>query len=351
VLFKLAKFTHKLWYSPKARATFKHVCAKKEVKCPHSVRHDIMTRWNSSGDMLKDGDRTFLAIVATQQEPSLGIPRVHRLQKEDHKHLKNLNDLLKLLKVLTEILSRSGVPMLVDVIVHFDALDSLYTTMAADTTLPLYIRQAAERPCLVLNKYYQLTDLSWLYCIAIRPFVHPSMCAYYLKEADWLEEWIEGALKLAEEIWSHFYKPASSSSAQAAATGPSQFSDSSYMSHMYSSVGGPTTSQSVSPVRKFANGTPLVDHAEDGKPWLRNPLVWWHNQCVAGNEWNGLTQMALNVLSMPASTATTWALSIQAATSLGSYSKASLVKWGCVTLPQKAKPKAKAQPQLQERME
>ncbi|KAG8702803.1 hypothetical protein FRC08_003238 [Ceratobasidium sp. 394] len=62
VLFKLAKFTHKLRYSPKACATFKRVCAKKEVKCPHSVRHDIMTRWNSLGDMSKDGDRTFPAM-------------------------------------------------------------------------------------------------------------------------------------------------------------------------------------------------------------------------------------------------------------------------------------------------
>ncbi|KAG8702804.1 hypothetical protein FRC08_003239 [Ceratobasidium sp. 394] len=214
------------------------------------------------------------------------------------------------------------------------------------------------------------------------------MCAYYLKEADWLEEWIEGALKLAEEIWSRFYKPASSSSAQAAATGPSQFSDSSYMSRVYSSVGGPAPSQSVSPVREFANGTPLIDHAEDGEPWLCNPLVWWHNQHVAGNEWNGLTQMALNILSTPGMSHATLifahnvlattppatsidvehaflfvgslvskrrhnlgTFTIQAATSLGSYWKASLVKWGCLTLPQKAKPKAKAQPQLQERTE
>ncbi|KAG9091244.1 hypothetical protein FS749_016681 [Ceratobasidium sp. UAMH 11750] len=139
VLYKLAKFAHKLRYSPKAHEVFKRACAEKEVETPHSVHCNLKTRWNSLGDMAHDGDRTFLAILVTQQEPSLGIPRMHHLQKEDQKHLKNLNILLEPLKVLTEILSWSGVPMLADVIVHFDALDSVYTSMAANTKLPLYV--------------------------------------------------------------------------------------------------------------------------------------------------------------------------------------------------------------------
>ncbi|KAG9100229.1 hypothetical protein FS749_015928 [Ceratobasidium sp. UAMH 11750] len=116
-------------------------------------------------------------------------------------------------------------------------------------------------------------------------------------------------------------------------------------------------------MRKFANGTPPVDLSEDGEPRLRNPLLWWHNQCVASNKWNGLTQMALDVLSTPATSVDVerafsfvgsfvskhrhnlGAFTIQAAASLGSYSKAGLVKWGCLMLPQKAKAKAKAQPE------
>ncbi|KAG9100227.1 hypothetical protein FS749_015926 [Ceratobasidium sp. UAMH 11750] len=125
VLYKLAEFAHKLWYSPKAREVFKWACAEKEVETPHSVHRDLKTHWNSLGDMSRDGDRMFLAILVTQQEPSLSIPCIHRLQKEDQKHLKNLNILLEPLKVLMEILSHSSIPMLADVIVHFDALDAV----------------------------------------------------------------------------------------------------------------------------------------------------------------------------------------------------------------------------------
>ncbi|KAG8699536.1 hypothetical protein FRC08_005227 [Ceratobasidium sp. 394] len=361
VLYKLAKFAHKLQYSPKVCEVFKWACAEKEVETPHSVHCDLKTCWNSSGDMARDGDRTFSAMELRFQEPSLGIPRAHRLQKEDQKHLKNLNVLLELLKVLTEILLWTGVPMLVDVIVHFDELDSVHTSMAANTKLPLYVQQATERARIVLNKYYKLTDLLWLYRIAI--ILHPSMRAYYLKQADWSADWIEHVFKIAKEVYDCFYKPTGNSSTQATAPGPSQFGYSSYVSHMYSSVGGPSPSESVSPICKFANGSPLVDLTKDGEPHLRNPLLWWHNQCITSNGWNGLTQMALDVLSTPATSVDVerafsfvgsfvskhchnlGTFTIQAAASLSSYSKAGLVKRGCLTLPQKAKAKVKAQPE------
>ncbi|KAG8703143.1 hypothetical protein FRC08_003053 [Ceratobasidium sp. 394] len=363
VLYKLAKFAHKFQYFPKACEIFKQACAKKEVETPHSIHHNLKTSWNSSGDMLRNGDRTFPAILVTQHKLSLGIPCAHHLQVEDQKHLKNLNTLLEPLKVLTEILSCSGVPMLAAVIVHFDVLDSVYTTMAAHTKLPLYVQQAAEHARIVLNKYYKLTDCSWLYCITITMLVlHPSMQAYCLKQADWPAEWIEDVSKITEEVFDHFYKPTSNSSAQASASGPSQFGHVSYMSCLYSSVGAPNLSESMSPICKFANGAPLVDLAKDREPWLCNLLLWWHNQCVAGNKWNGLTQMALDVLSTPATSVDVecaflfvgsfvskrchnlGVFTIQAAATLSSYSKADFMKRGCLTLLWKAKAKAKAQP-------
>ncbi|KAG9091245.1 hypothetical protein FS749_016682 [Ceratobasidium sp. UAMH 11750] len=188
------------------------------------------------------------------------------------------------------------------------------------------------------------------------------MWAYYLKQADWLADWIECVFKTTKEVYNRFYKPTGNSSAQATVPGPSQFGFSSYMSCMYSSVGSPSPSESVSLIHEFANDSPLVDLAEDGEPGLRNPLLWWHNQCVTGNKWNGLTQMALDVLSTPATSVDVehafsfvgsfiskrrhnlGAFMIQAAASLGSYLKAGLVKQGCLTLPWKAKAKAKAQP-------
>ncbi|KAG9100228.1 hypothetical protein FS749_015927 [Ceratobasidium sp. UAMH 11750] len=58
------------------------------------------------------------------------------------------------------------------------------------------------------------------------------MWAYYLKQADWPADWIEGVFKIAEEVFNCFYKPISNLSAQASASGPSQFGYSSYMSCM-----------------------------------------------------------------------------------------------------------------------
>lgn len=46
-------------------------------------------------------------------------------------------------------------------------------------------------------------------------------------------------------------------------------------------------------------GDPIIDRHSSGKPKLLDPLVWWHGQRTLGNERDGLTQMALDVLSTP----------------------------------------------------
>lgn len=73
--------------------------------------------------------------------------------------------------MVTEILSRAGVPMLADVIVHYDTLNFEYSRICVDQSQPIYIRQAANRARLILNKYYQKTDESELYRLAMREFV------------------------------------------------------------------------------------------------------------------------------------------------------------------------------------
>ena len=72
------------------------------------------------------------------------------------------------LQVITKILSRAGVPMLADIIVHYDALDTEYAEMCNNNALPLYHRHATNRGCLLFNKYYQKTDESEMYRLAIR---------------------------------------------------------------------------------------------------------------------------------------------------------------------------------------
>jgi hypothetical protein len=60
--------------------------------------------------------------------------------------------------------------MLADVIVHYDILNSEYSDMCLDESLPLYLRHAANRARVVLNKYYAKTDESDLYRLAMRMY-------------------------------------------------------------------------------------------------------------------------------------------------------------------------------------
>ncbi|QRV96669.1 alpha-glucosidase C [Ceratobasidium sp. AG-Ba] len=120
---ELAKFAHKIWYSARAKMDFKATCKEHEVEQPHNVQCDVQTQWNSTCDMAVDAKQTFLTIISTQQDTSLGIPWMHRLHSEDQKYIRALISLFKPLSVVTETLSWAGVPLLVDVILHFNSLE------------------------------------------------------------------------------------------------------------------------------------------------------------------------------------------------------------------------------------
>lgn len=86
---------------------------------------------------------------------------------------------------------------------------------------------------------------------------------------------------------------------------------------MYASLEATTQVVSVCPVQAFVNGgllssflcycltqpiyaaKPLITQSEDGEPVMYDPLAWWYGQRCSGNEHDGLTQMALDVLSTP----------------------------------------------------
>ncbi|QRV78760.1 integrase core domain protein [Ceratobasidium sp. AG-Ba] len=359
VLWKLAKFAHKIRYSSRAKMAFKAACKEHDPERPHNVRRDVRTRWNSTCDMAVDADRTFVAILATQRDASLDVPRKHRLHSEDRRFIKGLVSLFKPLAVVTESLSRAGVPLLADVVLHFDSLEYEYTNIASDSDQPAYMRAGAQRARTVLNKYYEMTDQSHLYRAAI--LLHPSMRRQYLTLAEWPDSWIEESIDLTVKIYRNHYKPASSAPAPTRAPGTSQFGYSSYMSRMYSNLADQTQSVTC-PVQSFVNAPPTIEYGEQNEPIFRNPIQWWYNQRLGGNEWDGLAQMALDVLSTPATSVDVERAfsyvgsvvskrrhnlkpySIQATSTLGSYSKANLVKKGCLELPRKANLKEKAKP-------
>ncbi|KAG8782630.1 hypothetical protein FRC12_020594 [Ceratobasidium sp. 428] len=288
VMINVARWAHKTRYLVRAKTIFKENCVKKNVEKLHNVRRDCKTCWNSTGDMAEDGDQTSPAIILSQNNSRLAIPPAQRLVAGDQKYIKAFIRLLEPRKKATLILSQSGVPMLADVIVHFDSLDFEYTNIANNSKETLYVRHAARCACAVLNKYYKLTN---------RSYFAPPVDASLLK---WEKEWIDWATEICEQVYEQHYKP---KTAPATSKAGSLFGYSSFMSHMYSSVAakskGAGGSNSGSVLYNFINGTPVINKDENGGPLFCNPLVWWHNQRVSGNEMNRLTQMALDIMTMP----------------------------------------------------
>ncbi|KAH7325244.1 hypothetical protein B0J17DRAFT_723272 [Rhizoctonia solani] len=142
VLYKIAWFARKLWFSPQFKHLFQEVCAKTNVPTPHNVQHNVSTCWNSTAMMIKDA--VWLEVVIFAFQKFGNFPGKKRMTKDEFKAMKVLLQLLLPLTTLTEIMSRSNVPMLVDILVHYNSLNHEYIQMLEDTNLPLWAQQGAN---------------------------------------------------------------------------------------------------------------------------------------------------------------------------------------------------------------
>ncbi|KAF8592996.1 hypothetical protein BDV93DRAFT_461993, partial [Ceratobasidium sp. AG-I] len=154
----------------------------------------------------------------------------------------------------------------------------------------------------LFNKYYQKTDDSEMYRLAI--LMHPSMRKMYLTHSGWEPDWVDTAIEIAERCWRNHYQPAASAE----------------------------------------------------PPIMYDPLAWWYRQRSSGHECDGMTQMAIDpqASSVDVERAFSFAGSIvskrrhnlapytvQVTALLGAYSQAGLVRPGILELPGKGPAKAK----------
>ncbi|KAG8691139.1 hypothetical protein FRC11_006488 [Ceratobasidium sp. 423] len=56
----------------------------------------------------------------------------------------------------------------------------------------------------------------------------------------------------------------------------------------------------LDPVNTFIKDKIIIEHTKTGKKLPVNPLAWWHTKQIMGEHHDGLTQMAIDVLSTPA---------------------------------------------------
>ncbi|KAG9101924.1 hypothetical protein FRC06_002482 [Ceratobasidium sp. 370] len=304
------------------KALWKKACEETDMPKLHSIRWDVQTHWNLTELTLKDANRIWLGLTAYQQNEKY-TPRKERFMPKDHDAIRRLLTVLRPLHLATEAMSKVLSP---------SSLTSSYYMMSSTN---------------ILNEYCQKSDEWLLY----RPLVllHPSMRAHHMNIVEWEKEWIKVAVALLEESWRKFYRPTAESMDK---TSDEPSVDTSFLGIMaYLVVHGrmlssiDTTQQPLeSLVDKFVCDT-LAFNMVNSKHVPFNPLVWWYGQRVLGNERDGLTQLALDVLSAPASSMDvecvfSFAGSIATAT-LCSYSKAGLVKPGTLQVPLCGREKAK----------
>ncbi|KAG8690647.1 hypothetical protein FRC11_010143 [Ceratobasidium sp. 423] len=196
-------------------------------------------------------------------------------------------------------MSKATIPMIAEVLPHFNSLNCDYCTITTNESLELWVRMATNHAHLELDKYYQAMDNSSMYHIAI--------CR------------------------SKYFQ--------------SNFDYSTYMDEVFRSL-VEEQDKPVDPITAFVKDKIVIKQWKSRSKCPVNPLAWWYAQHVARHEHDRLTQMAINILSTPASSIEVkHAFSFTTAT-LGAYSHVDLVLLGIlVTAHKKVHEQAQAKAQ------
>ncbi|KAF9221347.1 hypothetical protein BS17DRAFT_655248, partial [Gyrodon lividus] len=116
--------------------------------------------------------------------------RKYELDNDEWNLLEQLRDILKILKDATLYFS-CATPNLTTVIPAMDLINEKLTTYSLNPKYSPAIHAAVGLAKQTLNRYYQLTDSTEVYRIAM--VLHPRHKLTYFKKANWEEGWIDTA--------------------------------------------------------------------------------------------------------------------------------------------------------------
>ncbi|KAF6741083.1 hypothetical protein DFP72DRAFT_835320 [Ephemerocybe angulata] len=143
------------------------------------------------------------AIDRLAADQSTGL-RAYELGKEEWELVGQLADVLKVYKHATLRFSRST-PSLPSVIPAMDHIDDVLTTQSIDAKYLPAIRAACALSKKTLNRYYEKTDMSKTYRLAM--ILHPRHKLQYFRNRKWEEDWIVAAQALIREEYDENYAP------------------------------------------------------------------------------------------------------------------------------------------------
>ncbi|KDQ18328.1 hypothetical protein BOTBODRAFT_103694, partial [Botryobasidium botryosum FD-172 SS1] len=171
------------------------------------------------------------------------------------------------------------------VIPLIDALHDSLVNVAADASKYRAVRHAAQRGIAALNKYYSLTDESYLSQFAL--LLHPTFKTEYMQDQEWEQGWIERAVDLLRETW-QTYAPTPSATTPSApvASTPALYDFDRYRKQKRSAAVSTASDQ-------------LEAYLSEPVLNIEDPLAYWNEKRLIG-ACPELAQMALDYLTIPA---------------------------------------------------
>ncbi|KAF5325375.1 hypothetical protein D9619_009657 [Psilocybe cf. subviscida] len=260
-----------------------HAMLKKMGYSIRNMPRDVATRWNSTYDMLLFIIQHRNPINAMTADRSLNL-RKYELDDEEWEIAGKLKDTLKIFKDATLYFSRGNTPSLSAVIPAMDHIDTSLATTIKDLSNPTSIRAALGVGKKMLNKYYNKTDHSEVYRIAM--VLHPRHKLQYFKSAGWEEGWVDAAAEIVREEYDRSYAlidvPICVNGAPAAKSVNSD--------NIFDSL--PDLSEATSDAVDE-----LEDYLSSKTEKVTDPCAWWHSMRTT---YPRLSRMALDYHTIPA---------------------------------------------------
>ncbi|KAF8811031.1 hypothetical protein BYT27DRAFT_7008139, partial [Phlegmacium glaucopus] len=127
----------------------------------------------------------------------------YELGDDEWEIAKQLSSLLMIFKEATLFFSHST-PNIPTVLPAMDHIDEWLMTASINSKIPASIRAAASLSKKTLNRYYERSDCSKVYHIAM--VLDPRCKLEYFKTAKWEREWIDEAERLTRQEYINSYR-------------------------------------------------------------------------------------------------------------------------------------------------